>query len=123
MIPIWKAAAPALDILAPDIYLSGGEKVLKALDLYCRPDNTLFVPEIGMSPVNAGYLYEVIARGGIGFSPFGIDGRASGRSEEETAERLAPFAQEYAVIDPMMRELANRGVEMPRRKMHSQPVK
>ncbi len=38
VIPIWKVAAPAIDLLAPDIYLSGSEKILKVIDLYDRPD-------------------------------------------------------------------------------------
>ena len=79
VIPIWKAAAPAIDLLAPDIYLSGSERVLKVIDLYSRPDNALFVPEAGLIPDNAKYLYNVIAHGGIGFSPFGIDNNGQGK--------------------------------------------
>ncbi|HTD97847.1 MAG TPA: DUF5597 domain-containing protein [Mucilaginibacter sp.] len=103
VIPIWKAAAPALDLLAPDIYLPGSERVLKVLELYDRPDNALFVPEAGLMTVNAKYMYDVIARGGIGFSPFGIDHDGD---KPATAERLAAIAQEYAMAAPMMRELA-----------------
>ena len=33
VLAIYKAAAPAIDLLAPDIYLSGNEKVLKVLEL------------------------------------------------------------------------------------------
>ncbi len=106
VIPIWKAAAPAIDLLAPDIYLSGSERVLKVIELYSRPDNTLFVPEAGLIPDNAKYMYDVIAHGGIGFSPFGIDDNGQGKKPAEVAEQLAPFAQEYAAINPMMRELA-----------------
>jgi hypothetical protein len=106
VIPIWKAAAPAIDLLAPDIYLSGSERVLKVIELYNRPDNTLFVPEAGLIPDNAKYLYDVIAHGGIGFSPFGIDDNGQGKKPAEIAEKLAPFAQEYAAASPMMRELA-----------------
>ncbi len=105
VIPIWKIAAPALDLVAPDIYISGAEKILKVLDLYGGPGNALFAPEAALSPDKVKYLYEVIARGGIGFSPFGIDNNM----EVTTAgmsERLAPFAQEYAMAAPMMRELA-----------------
>ena len=43
VIPIWKAAAPAIDILSPDIYLSGNDKILKVIDLYSRADNPLLV--------------------------------------------------------------------------------
>jgi Domain of unknown function (DUF5597)/Beta-galactosidase len=111
VIPIWKVAAPAIDVVAPDIYLSGSEKILKVIDLYDRHDNALFVPEASSSPDKVKYLYEVIARGGIGFSPFGIDDNGRGATETETTERLAPFAQEYAMAAPMMRELAKWGFE------------
>ncbi|MGZ3749779.1 MAG: GH35 family beta-galactosidase [Mucilaginibacter sp.] len=111
VIPIWKVAAPAIDLLAPDIYLSGSERVLKVIDLYDRHDNALFVPEAGLIPENAKYLYPVIARGGIGFSPFGIDNNGQALPAAETAELLAPFTQKYAVISPMMKELAKWGFE------------
>jgi len=111
VIPIWKVAAPAIDVLAPDIYLSGTEKIMKVIDLYDRPDNALFVPEAALSADKAKYLYEVIARGGIGFSPFGIDANGQGIPTEALAERLKPFGQEYAAIQPMMRELAKWGFE------------
>ena len=106
VIPIWKAAAPAIDLLAPDIYLQGSEKIIKVLDLYGRADNALFVPEAGLRADNAKYLYEVIARGGIGFSPFGIDDNGDTTNEGRMTERLEPFTHEYAMAAPMMRELA-----------------
>jgi hypothetical protein len=106
VIPIWKAAAPAIDILAPDIYLSGTEKIRKVIDLYDRADNTLFVPEAAFSPEKVKYLYEVIARGGIGFSPFGIDDNGRGSSTKEISKRLHPFGREYEAIAPMMRDMA-----------------
>jgi Domain of unknown function (DUF5597)/Glycosyl hydrolases family 35 len=111
VIPIWKVAAPAVDLLAPDIYIDGSEKILKVIDLYDRPDNPLFVPETGSTQDKVKYLYEVIARGGIGFSRFGIDDNGYGNTEAQMAERLAPFAQEYAMAAPMMRELAKWGFE------------
>lgn len=111
VIPIWKTAAPSIDLVAPDIYLNGSEKVLKVLDLYDRPDNALFVPEIALSPEKVKYLYEVFAHGGIGFSPFGIDDNGNGSTETELTERLAPFAQEYAMLSPVMRELAKWSFE------------
>ncbi|HEY4335498.1 MAG TPA: DUF5597 domain-containing protein [Puia sp.] len=110
VIPIWKAAAPAIDLVAPDIYISGSEKILKVIELYDRPDNTLFVPETG-GPDKVKYLYEVIARGGIGFSPFGIDDNGQATAEAQIPERLAPYGQEYAMAAPMMRELAEWGFE------------
>jgi Domain of unknown function (DUF5597) len=111
VIPIWKAAAPALDLLAPDIYLTGTERIMKVIDLYDRPDNAVFVPELGWNPDKVKYLYEVLARGGIGYSPFGVDDNREGSTKAETTARLAPFEKEYAMLNPMMRELAKWAFE------------
>ena len=106
VIPIWKAAAPALDLVAPDIYISDSTKAVKVMDLYTRPDNALMIPEIGSSAEYTRYIYADLAHGGIGFSPFGIDDNGRGAGAEADAARLAPLAQEYAVLGPMDRELA-----------------
>ncbi len=111
VIPIWKAAAPAIDLVAPDIYLSDSPRALKVIELYDRPDNALFVPETGSNAEYTRYLYAVLAQGGIGFSPFGIDDNGRGGGEAEIAARLAPVGQEYAMVGPMMRELAKWGFE------------
>ncbi|HVV55173.1 MAG TPA: DUF5597 domain-containing protein [Mucilaginibacter sp.] len=111
VIPVWKAAAPAIDLLAPDIYLQGSERILKVLDLYDRPDNALMVPEIGLDTEKGKYLYAVIAHGGIGFSPFGIDDNGSGETPAETEARLAPFSADYAMIGPMASKVAQWAFE------------
>jgi hypothetical protein len=111
VLAIYKAAAPALDVLSPDIYLSGNDKVLKVLELYGRNDNPLFVPETIASPVHAKYIYEVIARGGIGYSPFGIDDNGRGSPDSVIAARLKPVGQEYQALGQMMRPLAQWGFE------------
>jgi hypothetical protein len=105
VIPIWKTAAPEIDLLAPDIYLNGSQRVLKVIELYHRPDNALFVPEAGLIASNAKYLYSVIANNGIGFSPFGIDDNVV-NSSKGISENLIPFVQEYQFLAPMMRQLA-----------------
>jgi hypothetical protein len=111
VIPIWKAAAPAIDLVAPDIYLQDSPRALKVIELYDRPDNALFVPETGSNTEYARYMYDVLARGGIGFSPFGIDDNGRGEGRTETQERLAAIGREYAMIGPMMREMAKWGFE------------
>jgi len=111
VISIWKAAAPAIDLLAPDIYMAESEKALKVIDLYDRPDNALFVPEIGSGDQYVRYFYSVLSHGGIGFSPFGIDDNGQRETEEETTARLGPLAQEYTMAGPMMRELAKWSFE------------
>jgi len=41
---IWKAAAPAIDVLGPDDYQNNPAAYVKALELYRRSDNPLFCP-------------------------------------------------------------------------------
>jgi len=106
VIPIWKVAAPSIDLLAPDIYLRGTERVLKVIDLYSRDDNALLVPEIGGE---VKYLYKVLEKG-IGFAPFGVDKIRPGATGGPD-ERNAPLAQEYELLAPMMRQLAKWGFE------------
>jgi beta-galactosidase GanA len=115
VIPVWKAAAPSLDLLAPDIYMSDSPRYLKVLDLYHRPDNALFVPETGNSPVFARFFFAALGHQTIGFSPFGMDETGyvnaplgATRINEET---LAPFALNYGLIGPMARGIARLNFE------------
>ncbi len=111
VLPIWKVAAPALDILAPDIYLPGSERVLKVIDLYNRPDNALFVPEAGLIHDNVKYLYATLGNSGIGFSPFGIDDNTLAAADTAALSKLEAYGQEYAALAPMMREVAQWAFE------------
>src|SRR3974377_344821 len=71
VLDVWKAAAPSIDILAPDIYYP---KFYDVAAQYTRPDNPLFVPETNFNPYFIGFAYTTFGRfNGIGFSPFGID--------------------------------------------------
>lgn len=73
VIDIWKAAAPSVDIAAPDIYDRASRNVFRHFDLYARPDNALMVPEIGNAAEYARYFWAALGRGAIGFAPFGMD--------------------------------------------------
>jgi hypothetical protein len=85
--------------------------VLKVLDLYNRGDNALFVPEAGLNTVNAKYVYEIIARGGIGFSPFGIDDNGGSIPWDSLTKRLLPYASCYSTLSPMIGELVTSANE------------
>jgi beta-galactosidase GanA len=68
VIDVWKAAAPSLDLVAPDIYVDDVPPVLAD---YHRPDNPLFIPE---AQFRAGTAFLALGRHhAIGFSVFGID--------------------------------------------------
>jgi len=115
VLDIWKTAAPAVDVLAPDIYMSDSARYMKVMDLYSRPDNALFVPETIGSVAGTRYCYAALARGAIGWSPFGVDGPRRGAGGAGTAQSgdapLDPIAISFRVIGPMMREVAQWGFE------------
>ncbi len=115
VIHIWKAAAPSLDAVAPDIYNTDHKTVLKWLEQYSGKNNPLFVPEIGNSQPFARYFFDTLGRGGVGFSPFGMDDTdyvnyplGASKYDDETIEN---FAQHYRVLAPMAREWAKLSFE------------
>jgi hypothetical protein len=109
---IWKAEAPALDVLAPDIYSNSAATYMKVLELYGRDDNPLFVPETGGGD-NSRFFFTVLGMGGIGFSPFGLDytKNVSTDPAHPKEEVLAPWALNYRLVGPMMREVAKANFE------------
>jgi len=112
VLAIWKVAAPALDILAPDIYQNDPAAYLRVLQLYRRDDNPLFVPETG-GAANARFFFSALGLQTIGFSPFGMD---YSRGHETTPgsrqpDEFAAWAMNYRLIGPMQREIAELNFE------------
>ncbi len=70
MVPIYQAAAPHIDFLAPDIYRADFDVVC---DRYKRMDNPLFIPETRRGPNMAANVFYAVGEGALCFSPFGID--------------------------------------------------
>ncbi len=104
MLPLWKALAPAVDIIGPDIYSDDFPFDRSILETYNRPDNALWIPETGHGDSYAPLLFLALGHGAIGFSPFGID-----RTAWTFAAGEGPKAhtQNYALLAPMSRELAS----------------
>ena len=68
---IWKAMAPSLFALAPDVYVPFCADVM---DEYAYEDNALFIPEIRKDAVASSYaLYATLHHNALCFSPFGIE--------------------------------------------------
>ena len=105
VLPIWKMAAPSIDILAPDIYQDNPDAYLKVLALYHRDDNALFVPETAGAP-NARFFFSALGLQAIGFAPFGMD-YAEGGDEK----LLEPWALNNRLLKPMQREIAKLNFE------------
>jgi beta-galactosidase GanA len=115
VLSIWKAEAPAIDVLAPDIYLLDTQSYLKVLELYHRPDNALFIPETAGTPNAARFLFAALGMQTIGYSPFGLDYTRTNHPERmvrnEPNAFLDPTAQNYKLLAPMMRDVARLNFE------------
>ncbi len=89
LMDVWRAAAPSIDFIAPDIYFPNFREWCEK---YYRSGNPLFVPEVGRgseNPVNA--FYATGHHDAMGFSPFGID----------SASEESPLADAYEVLAQM----------------------
>jgi beta-galactosidase GanA len=124
VIDVYRAAAPAIDIVAPDVYLRPSAKYFRVLDLYGAGGNPLFVAETSNDAAFARYAFEVLGRGGLGFVPFGIDFTGHSNyplgSRRTDAAMVAPFAEVYRLVAPWARRWAQlafdgevRGVAQP----------
>jgi hypothetical protein len=105
VIPIWKVAAPAIDILGPDNYRADPAAYLKVLELYHRDDNALFLPESGLP---GGDPASAEANGRFFFTALGL--QAIGVSESDNAPE--PWlAMNYRLLGPMQRDVARLNFE------------
>ncbi len=110
VIDIYKAAAPALDIVAPDIYNAESEQVNANLRLFQRADNALWVPEIGNAAIYARYLYAALGKGALGIAPFGIDyfdySNFPLGSTATDRTMVEPFGRVFKMFAPIQRQWA-----------------
>lgn len=107
VIGIYQAMAPAAAMVGADIYFPESAKVNAVLAQFQRPDNPLWVPELGNAEAYARYLYPILGRGAIGVAPFGIDyfdySNYPLGSTLTDQRMVAPFAKVYAAFAPMQR--------------------
>ena len=90
LIDIWKAGAPSLDLLAPDIYFRNFTDIVSHYD---RVDNGLFIPEQGRASMNeltANALFAFGEHKAIGYAPFSVD--------TLTDADAAPLRRAYAIF-------------------------
>ncbi|MBL4828074.1 MAG: DUF5597 domain-containing protein [Spongiibacteraceae bacterium] len=110
VLSIWKAGAPSIDIISPDIYMREYDRYQAVLAHYARDDNALFVSETGNDRDYARYIFSVLGKQGIGFSPFGMDFTGYANyplgAKVVNEKTIEPFAEVYSIIAPMAREWA-----------------
>jgi beta-galactosidase GanA len=101
LLDVWKAGAPSLDFLAPDIYFPNFAQLASRFN---RADNMLFIPEANNatnSQVSANAFYSFGELDSLGFSPFSI---------ESLGDAPNALSRAYAVLEqltPLI--LENRG--------------
>ncbi len=89
MLDVWRAAAPEIDLLAPDIYLPDFKGVCAS---YTRSGNPLFIPEAQRGPVSAANVFWAVGQhDAMGFAPFGID----------SIEGEHPLARSYEILSEL----------------------
>jgi hypothetical protein len=115
VIGIYKAAAPAIDIVGPDIYNRDSAQILANLRLFQRQDNALWIPEIGNAEGYARWIYTALGRGALGVAPFGLDyfnysNYPLGSPHTDKA-MVEPFARVFGVFRPIQRQWAQWAFE------------
>lgn len=91
---IYKAAAPSIDVISPDIYLPNYKEIYGMY--YRKADNPLLVPESSLDPARAFFAFAEYDA--ICFSPFGIEDAAGDilfSSSYSTLNELLPVIAQY----------------------------
>lgn len=102
VIDIWKAAAPSLTMLAPDIYLPDAKAPMAD---YARRDNPLFIPE---AQFRTGSLFWALGHhAALGFSVFGIE---DGRIDSQLAQAYGLLAHMDGMITRAQAESRIAGI-------------
>jgi hypothetical protein len=93
---IWKAGAPAIDILTPNSY---DPNLADLWTRYHTANNPLFIPETNGTTGAYSVFYALGQHDALGFAPFGIDslGMTPGTGTPTEPAGL-PIAQSYAII-------------------------
>ena len=104
LMAVWRAGAPSIDFLAPDIYFPNFVEWARA---YAVPGNPLFVPETGRAPdaTPANGLYAIGELDAIGFSPFAIESYKADDAlgdAYDVLRQLTPLVLEHQGDDSMI---------------------
>ena len=112
MLDIWKAGAPALDVIGPDIYNQNRREYTRICDAYTRPDNPLFIPE---SPVRgeANAMNALLAAadyGAVGICCFGAESALDETGEVlEECRDMALTMRILSSMAPLLLRYRNTG--------------
>jgi hypothetical protein len=103
LVGLWRALAPSIDMIGPDIYTDDSQFYRETMAIYRRPDNPLWIPETGRSDSFAKFFFYALGEGAIGFSPFGVDQTGWNILGDEPWKA---HSRNFALIEPMDRAIA-----------------
>jgi hypothetical protein len=103
MVGLWRALAPSIDMIGPDIYSDDSEFYRETMHAYHRPDNPLWIPETGRDDSFGKFLFYALGDGAIGFSPFGVDPFSWNLLGDKLWQA---HTKHFALLAPMDREIA-----------------
>lgn len=96
VLDFWRAGAPDIDLLCPDIYLPDFEEICT---LYTRNNNILFIPESRAGEQGVGQLFYALGKhNAIGYSPFGIESIFLASENE-------PISKAYKILEGFAPEI------------------
>ncbi len=112
VLDIWKAGAPSLDLLCPDIYNQNRNEYNRICRSYARPDNALFIPESPMqgeaNPMNA--LLAVADHDAIGVCCFGAESAVDDNGNLlESCRSMALTMRTLAGMTPLLMKYRGTG--------------
>jgi hypothetical protein len=91
VLDIWRASAPSIDFISPDIYI---DEFTWACKEFTRSGNPLFIPETRGGEIGAARALYVFGEFNAGcFAPFGIDNDVNRRND--------PLDDTYAILQDM----------------------
>jgi hypothetical protein len=113
MLPLYKALAPAIDWISPDIYKRNYVQFVEEATPYSRSDNPLLIPETGRDLSYCKSMFSAIGDlNGIGVAVFGVEGREASGENPAIPESLRDLAATYRVLSgatPLLAEARRAG--------------
>jgi beta-galactosidase GanA len=103
LMDVWRAGAPKIDFLSPDIYFQNFAEWVRK---YHRSGNPVFIPEAMPVPLNGVQgLYSIGQHDAIGFSPFSIESM-----DEATNKSLAESYDLLRQLSPLILQYQGKGL-------------
>ena len=111
MLPVWKAAAPALAFISPDIYHSNFTIFSELCGKYAIPGNAFFVPELGKGTDFARFEFYALGNyDALGVAVYGIDpfhaDPGDERDKEKLDDKFSLMADNYRLLQGALDKIA-----------------